>query len=216
MFLQLLILAVAATAYLVILRSLRGYRGLTPLPEGRARLLFFFALLFMPPIALDVVGRPTMAAGELQAIVSVPLYLAILGALAFLMGLLALVVRLVVHGRPRRLLMLALVGSEGEPDLVADPPLTAVLAESLALVDRTNAAFPRGLEFPLQVDRDGFRGAWDALDAATRTLEGRIADDSRLGLAVASAAKSMAGDARGRLETLRRLAVDHGQAWAAI
>jgi hypothetical protein len=53
------------------------------------------------------------------------------------------------------------------------------------------------------------------LDGATRSLEGRIADDHRLGLAVARATTATASDARSRLDTLRRLAVDQGQAWAA-
>ena len=43
-------------------------------------------------------------------------------------------------------------------------------------------------------------------------LEGRIADEHRIGLAVASSAA--AEDARSRLDTLRRLYVDRGQAWA--
>ena len=49
--------------------------------------------------------------------------------------------------------------------------------------------FPRGLAFPGQVDRADFREAWDALDGATRTLEGDIADDRRLGLGIATAAR---------------------------
>jgi soluble lytic murein transglycosylase-like protein len=97
-----------------------------------------------------------------------------------------------------------------------DQPLTAPLAESQSFVDVANAVFPRGPKFPAQVDRPDFRAAWDALDAATRTLEGRIADDEGRGLGVASSATASAEDARGRLETLRTLASDGGQAWARI
>ena len=74
--------------------------------------------------------------------------------------------------------------------------------------------FPRGHDFPLQIERSGFRFAWDALDAATGKLEARIADDHRIGLAVASSAVATAVDARSRLDTLRRLAGDGGPAWA--
>jgi hypothetical protein len=112
-------------------------------------------------------------------------------------------------------LLLALVGSEGDlDDAPFNPPTTAKLAEILALVDRANAIFPRGPEFPVQINREGFRFAWDALDSATGTLEGQIADDYRLGLGVARAAEATAEDARSRLDSLRRFAVVNGQAWA--
>jgi hypothetical protein len=108
-----------------------------------------------------------------------------------------------------------LTGGEADPyDVPFDPPITAKLAESVGLVDRANAAFPRGVGFPTQIDRSGFRGDWEALDGATRSLEDRIAADFRLGLAVASGARVTAADARSRLDTLRRLAVEQGQAWA--
>ncbi len=81
----------------------------------------------------------------------------------------------------------------------------------MALVDRRNATFPRGVEFPAEVDRVGFRSDWDALDAATRALEGRMAEDRRLGLGVASAAMATALDARSRLDTLSRLATGRGR-----
>jgi hypothetical protein len=86
--------------------------------------------------------------------------------------------------------------------------VTTKLAECMALVDRRNAAFPRGIAFPGQVDRVDFHEAWDALDDATRTLEGGIAADRRLGLGIAPAASATALDARGRLDTLLRLADD--------
>jgi len=74
--------------------------------------------------------------------------------------------------------------------------------------------FPRGREFSEEVDRAGFRTAWDSLQAATARLEGDIADEHRLGRPVASAAMASAADARSRLDTLRSLAAGHGQAWA--
>jgi hypothetical protein len=144
--------------------------------------------------------------------VVVPLYGVMLGGLTVLMWIAALVVGRVA-GRTRRLL-LALVGNEGDADVIpVDPPITARLAESVAFVDHANAVFPRGLEFPHQVDRPGFRADWTTLDAATRTLEGVISNDFRIGLGVASAATATAADARSRLNTLRGLAVAHGQAW---
>jgi hypothetical protein len=200
---------------LAVSRVVRVHRGLTPHPEGTARFVFILAFLFGPPIALELVSNPTAASGQVHGVESVLLYIVAVGAFSILMGFAALVVRLVAPGQSRPLLLLALVGSERDPYEVAfDPPVTAKLAESLALVDRANAAFPRGREFPAQIDRAGFRDAWDALDAATGTLEGRIVDDHRLGVAVASAATATAKDARSRLDTLRNLAIDHGQAWA--
>ena len=209
----LLILAIVAMIGLAALRLARVRAGRTPLPERRR--LFILAFLFIPPIVLGAVLQPgDGAAGPLRGLSAVPLYTVIVAGIALLMGLIALVVRAVAPGRSRPLLLLALVGSEGDPDDVPfDPPVTAKLAESVALVDRANAVFPRGPEFPIQVDRAGFRGAWDALDAATESLERGIADDYRLGVPVASTAKATAADARGRLDTLRNLAVDRGQAW---
>ena len=111
--------------------------------------------------------------------------------------------------------MVALAGSEGDPeDVPFDPPLTTRLTECMALVDRRNAVFPRGLAFPGQVDRADFHEAWDALDDATRSLEGGIAADRHLGLGIATAASATALDARGRLDTLLRLANDgRAAAW---
>jgi hypothetical protein len=199
---QLLLLAVAAMTGLATVRLVRVHLGRTPLPEVRGMRLLVLAALLAPPIALG-------------AFSSVPVYIAILVALVVLMWIAAVVVQLVARGRIRPLLLVALVGSEGDPeDVPYDPPVTAKLAESVALVDRANSVFPRGHDFPLQVDRSGFRFAWDALEDATGTLESRIADDHRIGLAVASAAVATADDARSRLDTLRRLATDRGQVWA--
>jgi hypothetical protein len=215
--LQILILAVGAMIGLATLRVVREHMGRTPLPAGRGRRLFVLAFVFLPPIALGALTQSGGSSGQLGGVASVPLYAIILAGLVTLMSLTAQVLQRVMVGRSRRLLMLALVGNEGDPDdLPFDPPVTTKLAESVAIVDRANAAFPRGPEFPAQVDRAGFRGAWDALDAATTVLEGRIHDDIRLGLGVAIAAKATARDARSRLDTLRGLAVAGGQAWATV
>jgi hypothetical protein len=200
--LQLLFIAVTAMAVLAAVRLVRVHFGRTPLPEVRGRRLIVLAAMLAPVIALG-------------AAPSLPLYVVILIGLTFVTWLAAVVVQLVIRGRLRPLLLLALVGHEGDPeDVPFNAPVTARLAESLALVDRANAVFPRGHDFPLQIDRSGFRFAWDALDAATGTLETRIADDHRIGLAVAESASATAVDARSRLDTLRRLATARGQVWA--
>jgi len=212
---QILILAVGAMIGLATLRVVREHMGRTPLPAGRGRRLFVLAFVFLPPIALGALTQPAGSSGQLGGVASVPLYAIILAGLVILMSLVAQVLQRVTMGRSRRLLMLALVGNEGDPDdLPFDRPVTTKLAESVAIVDRANDAFPRGPEFPAQVDRVGFRRAWDALDAATTVLEGRIQDDIRLGLGVAIAARATAKDARSRLDTLRSLAVAGGQDWA--
>lgn len=217
MLLQLLVLAVAAMVALAVLRLARVSLGRTPLPEGRSRRLFQIAFLVVPPMALGALTQPVPGSALFQGILWVPLYGVILLGLALLMGIAAVIAQLVAPVRPRRHLLVALIGSEGDPDdLPFDPPVTTQLAESMALVDRTNAVFPRGREFATQVDRPDFRAAWDALDAATGTLEGRMAEDRRLGLGVASAATSLATDARGRLDTLRSIARSRGLASAAV
>jgi hypothetical protein len=152
--------------------------------------------------------------GLLGGVAWLPLYVAGVVVLAVLMSIIAMIVRFVVPRRFRPLLLTALNAGEDKPGVATDPPLTARLAESQALVDTANAVFPGGVDFPTQVDRAGFRQGWDALDAATRTLEGRIAEDGALGKGVASAAMATAEYARGRLETLRGLAAEGGQAWA--
>ena len=140
----------------------------------------------------------------------------IVTALVILMAIAAVVIGQVVHGRSGRLARLALAGSQDDParDVPSDPPITAQLAQGVAIVDRANAAFPRGPEFPAQVDRAGFRADWDALDGATRTLERNIASERLLAIGVAAKAEATARDARGRLDTLRLIAVQTGQAWA--
>ena len=211
--LQLFIVAVAAMIGLATMRSVRAHLGRTPHPDGRVRLPFIAAFLLVPPIVLGLVTRS--ADGPFVGVAWIPFFVAMLGGLAIMMWIAAAVVRTSAPRRSRPLLVLALVASQDEPeDRGFDPPLSAKLAESQAVVDTANAVFPRGVDFPAQIDRAGFRPAWDALDAATRTLEGGIADDERRGSGVAAAATATAEDARGRLETLRRLAADGGQVWA--
>ena len=207
--LPLFLLAVVAMVGLAALRLVRVSRGHTPLPRGRSRTAFLIAFLVVPPVALKALLMPTPSGAPLGWFLWIPLYGVIVVMLVVLMTIAAMVVERMVHGRWRRPLMLALVGSEGDPeDIPFDPPVTTRLAECMALVDRTNATFPRGLAFPGQVDRADFREAWGALDGATRSLEGTIADDRRLGLGIATAASATALDARGRLDTLLGLAND--------
>jgi hypothetical protein len=210
--LQLIILGVASMFGLASLRIARVHFGREPHPESR--LLFIVAFILLPPIAIGALTQP--ATNQLRGVAWLPLYGAIVVALAIVMWVAALVAGFVAPGRSRPLLLLALVGSQGDPeDVPFDPPVTAALAESTVRVDRANAIFPRGPEFPAEINRAGFRNAWDALDDATGTLEGRILEDRGLGLAVNSGATAIATDARSRLDTLRRLALDHGQVWAS-
>jgi hypothetical protein len=201
-FLQILILAILAMAGLAALRLVRVLRfRRTPLPDGPGRTLFLLGFVLVPPIAL---GGPA----------SVPVYVGVIAALVIVMWIAAVVIELLTASRTGQLVRLALVGSEGDPIDSGLTPVTAPLAESIGLVTKANAVFPRGIEFPRQIERSGFREDWDALDDATRTLEGHIADDHRLGLGVSATATTLAEDARSRLTTLRRFAGDHGQAWA--
>lgn len=210
---QLIVLAVAAMIGLAILRVTRVRLGHTPLPEDRSRLLFQIAFVAVPPIVLGAVVQPATGWTPLHGGVFIPLYGLVLAGLTVLMVIAAVVSQAVAPTRYRRLLLLALLGSEGDPDeFPFDPPVTSKLAESMAVVDLANAVFPRGRDFADQVDRTDFHASWDALDAATRTLEGRIADDRRVGLGVASGASDTAADARSRLNTLRGIAVTRGVA----
>jgi hypothetical protein len=203
--LQLLILGVGAMGALMVSRLVLDHFDRSPHPEGFRRLLVLVAFLFLPTIAFGALIDPS--AGPMRAIATVPLYALVLLGIFLLMWLAAQVARQVVRGRARPLVLLALVGNRGEHDEIPyDPPVTRKLAASIALVDRTNAVFPRGPEFPTQVERRGFQSDWDALDAATQSLEAGIADDRRIGLPVASGAVATAFDARNRLDTLKRLA----------
>jgi len=211
---QLIILAMAAMLAVATLRVVRVRAGRTPLPEGRGRRFLLLAFVVVPPIVLGALTRPADDTGQLGALRGLPIYILILATLVALMWIASLIVAQVMPGRSGKMLRFALVGNAGDPYAPnADPPVTPALAQGIAIVDKANAAFPRGPAFPLQIDRAGFREDWDALDTATRALEGQIADDHRLGLDVASAARATAGDARRRLDTLRGLALDKGQAW---
>jgi hypothetical protein len=206
--LQVFLLAIVAMIGLAALRLARVHAGRTPLPESRDRTIFLVAFLVLPPLLVGALIGSAGGWGPLSGVAWIPLYGVMVAGLAILMMLIAVVAQYLAPIGSRRLLLIALVGSEGDPDaLPFDPPVTAKLAEGMALVDRTNAVFPRGLEFPRQVERADFHSAWDALDAATGTLEGTIAADRRLGLGVAQAAAATALDARSRLETLRRIAL---------
>jgi hypothetical protein len=112
------------------------------------------------------------------------------------------------------MLLLALIGRDTSGFIPFDPPMTTELAADVDAVDKANAAFPRGRAFMSQVAMPGFQSTWEALDAATRSLEGRIAEQRTLRLGVAERAIDTASDARGRLDTLRRDAASGGQAWA--
>jgi hypothetical protein len=210
--LQLVILAVASMAVLALLRVARVRAGRSALPE--ARRLFLLLFVVVPPVALGALTDG--AVGAFGGVTALPVYGPLLFGLAILMWGISLIVPHVAPGRSRAILLVALTGNEGDPeDVPYDPPVTAQLADSVALVNRANGVFPRGPEFPVQVEREGFRAAWDALDTASQRLEGQISKDHRLGVAVASSALAVAKDARARLDTLRRLASDSGQAWAA-
>ena len=215
MTLQLLLLAIGSMTALAVMRVVRVRIARTPHPEGRARIPFIAAFLLLPPVVLSLVLGQVTTSSVMRGIGWLLPYAILVGAISIVMGFLAPIVGRMAPRSARPAIVLALSASEGDPDDVPyDPPVTAALAASVANVDRANAVFPRGLEFPAQVSREGFRYAWDALDSATSTLEGGIADDRRLGLPVAAAARAVAADARSRLETLKRLAVDSGQVWA--
>lgn len=210
--LQLSIIAAVSMLGLALLRVARVRSGRDPLPE--ARRLFLFLFVVVPPLAVAAVTD--RAAGAFGGVAALPVYGLLLLGFAILMWVASLIVARVAPGRSRAAFLVALTGSQGDPeDVPYDPPVTAPIAESVAILNRANDAFPRGHEFPAQVEREGFHAAWDALDTAIRRLEGQIVEDHRLGLAVASSALAAAKDARSRLDTLRRLASDDGQAWAA-
>jgi hypothetical protein len=167
-------------------------------------------------LVLGAVLQPAPGGAPLGGIFWVPVYALILGLLKVVMVLAAALVEGVAKGRTPQVLLIALTGHEGDVDRHSfDPPVTAKLAESIARVDRTNAAFPRGVDFPAQVERADFSSRWDALDGATRTLEEGIADDRRLGLGVASQATATANDARSRLVVLSGIAANRGPAASA-
>jgi hypothetical protein len=208
------VLAIVAMISLAALRLIRVRLGREPLPDGKARLPFSLAFLIVPPLVGSALFQS--GGGQLSAVSWLPLYVASVVVLAILMWIAAAIVRRVAPRRGRPLLLTALAGGRDTPAAKLDPPLTARLATSRTRVDAANAVFPSGAAFPTHIDRPGFRGLWDSLDAATRTLENQIAEDQTLGMGAASSATNTAENARGRLDTLRRMAAEGGQAWAAI
>ena len=214
--LQLLALAVVAMAGLAILRVARVRSGRTPLPSGRGRRLFLLGFVVVPPLAVGALIPPTTTGDQLTAVAALPVYVAILAGVVLVMAIVAFLIGRLTHSPAGRLARLALIGSEDDPGYMpSNPALTDRLAEILARVKTADAAFPRGRDFPTQIDRPGFRDDWDELDGATRALEVQIADDRRHYRGVADVAMDRAEDARGRLETLRSLARGSGQVWAS-
>lgn len=210
---QPVILAIVAMISLALLRVIRAHLGREPHPDGKARLPFILAFLILPPVALGTLFPP---AGQLGGVFWVPLYVASVAVLAILMSITAMIVRVVAPRRMRSGLLMALNAGWDTPAIKIDPPLTTRLAASRTLVDAANLAFPSGAAFPTHIDRADFRRSWVSLDDATRGLESQIAEDERLGMGAAASATATAVNARSRLETLRRLAAESGQAWAAI
>jgi len=211
---HLLVLAVAAMTILAVARVISVQRGRTPHFEGMAKLIFIVGFVVVPPFALGALIQPPTDSSPLRGLASIPVYGFVLLGVMGLMWVAALVVSAVASGPPRRVLMLGLLGRDNDlDDVPRNPPLTTRLAESVTVVDRANRAFPRGVAFPAEIDRAGFRGDWDALDGVTQALEGHIAEDRQLGVGVASVATAAAEDARSRLSTLQRLALHSGQAW---
>jgi hypothetical protein len=214
--LQLLVLAVVAMAGLAILRVARVRSGRTPLPDGRGRRLFLLGFVVVPPLAVGALIPPTTTGGQLTAVAALPVYVAMLACVVLVMAIAAFIIGRLTHSPAGRLARLALIGSEDDPGYMpSNPEITERMAAVLSRVETADAAFPRGRDFPRQIDRPGFRADWDELDGATRALEGQIADDLRSYRGVAAVAKDRAADARSRLETLRSLAGGSGQVWAS-
>ena len=210
----LVITAFLVLGALAVFRVVRVRSGREAQPEGWRMLVLDFAFLIVPPILLQVLVAPTTGPGQVDGVASVFTY-----GVALILGRLAMWIAAVLAARYaphrwRHTLLIALSGSDNSAAVVSDPPMSTALTAEVESVDARNAAFPRGSAFLDQVDKPGFRAAWDALDGATTSLEHSIADASRRG-GVASRATSTAADARGRLDALRRDAAAHGQAWAA-
>ena len=210
---QLFLLAVVAVVFLAAMRVIRVGIGLTPHPEGIGKLLFGLAFVIVPPMALGALIDQGGGSGLLTGVTWVPIYAIFLVGLLIAMWLAAAVVS-VAAPRQARPLVLALVGRERDPYEPSNPPVTPRLASIVAHVQRANDVFPRGMGFRAEIDRVGFRGSWDALDAATGQLEGAMAEEHRLRRGVPSSVTATAQDARARLNTLRQLAIEEGQSWA--
>ena len=186
---QVFLLAVVAMIGLALLRLARVHRDRSPLPEGRGRTVFLVAFLVVPPFVLGALSR--MAAGQdpVGGIAWVPIYVPDRGRAR------------APHGdrRHRR-------RDRGTPPVPTPAARRADRQRGRSELARVRSAgddqargerwrsstagTPRSreaVEFAAEVDRAGFRSDWDALDAATHALEGRMAEDRRLGLGVASA-----------------------------
>lgn len=209
---QLIVLAVLVMIGVATLRVVRARSGRTALPAGKTQVLLLVAILFVPPLAFNSFVQPSTTGAQPGLLGWFLLYVLTLGVLLALMAMAANVVKRSVHGRSRWTLLVALVGSDGthHGSVPFDPPLTSELAQDVEAVNLTNAAFPRGPDFPEQINRPDFRSAWEGLDGATRTLEGDIASEREQGLQIASVATETALDARSRLDTLRGLALRRG------
>jgi hypothetical protein len=205
-------IAIALPIALAAWRLARVRRGKEPQPEGWSMRLLVLVALLAPPIVLQFV-LPASDKTQLDGITSVIVYVGLLLLLWLVMWIAARLVARFAPASWRSTALLALAGEATLGDVPFDPPMTEAMSDGVTLVDTRNEAFPRGRGFIEQVDRPGFRAAWDALDAATRALEGLIAEAMRLRTGVAQRATETAADARGRLDTLRRAATAEGQAW---
>lgn len=213
--LQLTFLAITAMVCLAAVRLARLRRGWTPMPEGPGRLFFLTAFVLVPPIAVGIMAHPSSV--NLAWVELVPYYLAVLGVVVVAMNSLAGLVSRVAHGPASRIIRLALAGTDLDiHEMPTNPPMTAGLSELVATVREANAAFPRGPAFPNEPERAGFRGSWDALDRATRSLERQIDADKSMGFGAAMSAVDLADDARSRLSVLRQIATRNGQSWASL
>ena len=163
--------------------------GRTSLPEGKARALFLIAFVVLPPVALKAVLQPSAGAGARRADVGPHVWPA--------PGPRPGPDDHRRHDRraPRAQPMAAAPdgGAGRQRRRSRGRPVESPVDDEADRVHRArrpaNAVFPRGLAFPGQVDRADFHEAWDALDDATRSLEGGIAADRHLGLGIATAAR---------------------------
>jgi hypothetical protein len=211
-----LILVLAAAAAFALIAGWRLYRiraDRDPLP-GWLRIVVGVLMLVVTPIALQTAFGRTSGPGSLDLASGILLYV-----VAFVVIWLAMIGGSVLVARfapakQRQTLLLAMVGRDTSGMVPFDPPMSAALADSVEQVDRLNAEFPRGPAFIGQIGTPGFRPTWDALDDATRTLEGQIAEQRRLGLGISEHAVNSAADARSRLDALRQAAQGAGQPWA--
>ena len=207
--------AAAVLGLFALSRVVRVRRGLEARVYGWKMWLLVFGVVVVVPIAIAVAGASAGGKGGAPFLETAIAYELSLLLFVVLMGIGGALVRRFVLGKSRPVLLLALVGREpSAADIPFDPPMTDAIRASVNLVDARNAVFPRGRGFMEQTDLPGFQSAWNALDEATRSLEGLIAEGVGLGTGVAMQATETAGDARSRLETLHRAAAARGQAWA--